>query len=371
MAVDQPPRLRRIVDAVGPYPIRPALLASAMGSISLMVTLVPTTKYWWQVDFFGTAIGTSLLVAGVVAAWAVVGRAWQRRHGVHWGSYLLFILLMATTVPLVRTFYPSAPDLPSGAFGPWPPLIRAVVAMFILNMLINLATRRLQAQVDATQEALDIAREQQLQILTADEDARRQISSLLHDRVQAELIAVCLELRGVAERLPEAEQAALDPLIQRLETLRSLDLRNVARSLSPDLDAVDLQTAIEELAVPFDASLLVNVFIDDSIDRHRYELGQSLLLACFRIVEQGLLNVAAHAHASRVDIRIWCDRDLVRVSVLDDGIGLPPEPVRGLGSVIITTWVRAMDGDWKYGQRDGSPGTELLAELHTAASVTV
>lgn len=371
IAVDQPSRLRRVVAAIGPYPIRPALLASAMGSISLIVTLVPTTKYWWQVDFFGTAIGTSLLVAGVTAIWALFGKAWQQRHGVHWGSYVVFIVLMATTVPLVRTFYPSAPDLPSGALGPGPPMLRATIAMFLINMLINLATRRLQAQVDATEEALEIAREQQLQLLTADEETRRQISSLLHDRVQAELIAVCLELRGVAQRLPDAEQTAMNPLVQRLETLRSLDLRNAARSLSPDLDAVDLQTAIEDLAVPFDATLLVNVDVDASIDRQRHELGQSLLLACYRIVEQGLLNVAAHAHASRVDVRISCDREVVRVSVLDDGIGIRPDAPRGLGSVVITTWVRAMEGDWRYRQRDEGPGTELLAELRAAASIPV
>ena len=368
---DQPTRVRRLIRALGPYPIRPALLAGTMGAVSLLVTLVPTTTYWWQSGLVGGALVTSLLVAGGTAAWAALGKAWQRRHGVRWASYVVFILLMATTVPLVRLYYPSAPDLPSGNFGLFPPFFRAGVAMFLINMVLSLATRRMQEQVDATHEALTIAREQQLQLLTADEDARRQISSLLHDRVQAELIAVCLEMRGVAQRLPLAEQAALDPLIQRLETLRSLDLPNAARSLSPDLDAVDLQTAIEELAMPFEASLLVEVDVDASIDEHRHALGQSLLLACYRVVEQGLLNVAAHARASRVGIQLSCDRDVVRVRVVDDGIGLRPDAPRGLGSVVITTWVRAMDGTWAYRQRQDGAGTELFAELRSAASVIV
>lgn len=361
-------RPRRIIDAIGPHPIRPALLATTMGSVSLLVTLVPSTKYWWQFDFFGSVLVTSLLVAGGIAAWALLGKAWQQRHGVHWGSYIVFILIMATTVPFVRLYYPSAPNLPSGNLGLFPPFFRAVVAMFLINMLLSLATRRVQAQVDATREALEIAREQQLQILTADEDARRQISSLLHDRVQAELIAVCLEMRGVAQGLPPSEQAAINPLIQRLETLRSLDLRNAARSLSPDLDAVDLQTAIEDLAMPFEASLLVDVEVDAAIDRHRHELGRSLMLACYRIVEQGLLNVAAHARASRVDVKLVCAGDVVRVSVADDGIGLRPNASRGLGSVVITTWVRAMEGTWSYREREGG-GTELVAELHATPSI--
>lgn len=364
-------RAQRLISAIGPHPIRPGLLASTMGVLSILITLVPSTTYWWQSDFVGGIVVTSLLIAGGIGAWALLGQAWQRRHGVHWPSYFSFILLMATTVPIVRLYYPSAPDLPTGSLGIVPPYVRAAIGLLLINMLISLTTRRLQDQVDATQEALEIAREQQLQLLTADEGARRQISSLLHDRVQAELIAVCLEMRRVSQRLPGTEQSTLDPLIQRLETLRSLDLRNAARSLSPDLDAVDLQTAIEELAMPFEASLLVMVDVDASIDERRHQLGQSLLLACYRIVEQGLLNIAAHAQASRVEVRVWRDEDRVRISVVDDGVGLQPDAPRGLGSVVITTWVRAMHGDWRYRERQDERGTELLVALRGGAVITV
>ena len=368
---NRPTVANRILSAIGPYPIRPILLSGTVGILALLLMLVPATAYWWKLDTSFAAILTSALIAGGTWVWAVIGRAWQGRHGVHWGSYLFFLVLAGIAAALVRTFYPWAPDLPSEGLGVGPAFVRAVSAMLLVNMLIGIATRRVQDQVDATQQALEIAREQQLLILTADEDARRQISSLLHDRVQAELIAVCMEMRGVVQLVPEAERSSLHPLIQRLETLRTLDLRNVARSLSPDLDSVDLQTAVEDLAMPFEASLFVNVDIDTSIDEDRHELGESLLLACYRIVEQGLLNIAAHAQASEVDIRVWRDLDMVRVSVVDDGIGLQEDRPRGLGSVVITTWVRAMQGNWRYQAREGTKGTELSAELHVAASITV
>lgn len=370
----QPTGVHRIFRAFGPYPIRPALLAGTVGILALLLMLVPATAYWWKSESSLAAIVTSVLIAGGTWVLALLGRAWQRRHGVHWASYLLILVLAGIVAALVRTYYPWAPDLPSEDLGVGPAFVRAVSAMLLVNMMIGITTRRLQDQVDATQEALEIAREQQLLILTADEEARRQISSLLHDRVQAELIAVCMEMRGVVHLLPVTEQSKLHPLIQRLETLRSLDLRNAARSLSPDLDAVDLQTAIEDLAMPFEASLLIVVNVDESIDENRHELGESLLLACYRIVEQGLLNVAAHAQASRVDIRVARDPerelDVVRVSVVDDGIGLQEDPPRGLGSVVITTWVRAMHGNWRYKARKGAKGTELSAELHVAVSIT-
>lgn len=365
--------VQRILKVFGPYPIRPALLAGTVGTLALLVMLVPATAYWWKSDTSLAAIITSALIAAVAWVCALLGQAWQRRHGVHWGSYLSFLVLAGSAAALVRTYYPGAPDLPSEGLGVGPAFIRSVSAMLLVNMLIGIATRRVQDQVDATQEALEIAREQQLLILTADEDARRQISSLLHDRVQAELIAVSMEMRSVVQLLPVTEQSSLLPLIQRLETLRSLDLRNVARSLSPDLDSVDLQTAIEDLAMPFEASMLIVVDVDSRIDEYRHELGESLLLACYRIVEQGLLNVAAHARASRVEIRVSRDLDMVRVSVVDDGIGLQDDRPRGLGSVVITTWVRAMHGDWRYKAHEGTKGTELSAELRvtpvTATSI--
>ena len=372
-SIDWKTQLRRIFNSFGPFPLRPALLASSVGVVALLVMLVPATGYWWTSDVSLAALVTSALIAGVTCAWALLGRAWQRRHGVHWGGYLAFLLLAGITAALVRTYFPGAPYLPSEGLGVGPAFARSVLAMLLVNMLIGIATRRVQEQVVATQEALEIAREQQVLILTADEDARRQISSLLHDRVQAELIAVSMEMRSVVQGLQIAEQSSLNPLIQRLETLRSLDLRNAARALSPDLDAVDLQTAIEDLAMPFEASMLVVVDVDSSIDEHRHELGESLLLACYRIVEQGLLNVAAHAQAARVDIRVSRDLDIVRVSVVDDGIGLQEDRPRGLGSVVITTWVRAMQGNWRYKAREGTKGTDLSAELRvtpvTATSI--
>jgi signal transduction histidine kinase len=365
--------MQRILRAFGPYPIRPVLLAGTVGTIALVVMLAPATEHWWQSEVSLSALATSVFIAAGTWGGALLGQAWQRRHGVHWGSYLSFLVLAGIAVGLVRTYFPWAPVLPSEALGAGPTVVRAIFAMLFVNMLIGIATRRVQDQADATQQALEIAREQQLLILTSDEEARRQISSLLHDRVQAELIAVSMEMRSAVHLLPADEQAMLHPLIQRLETLRSLDLRNAARALSPDLDAVDLQTAIEDLVMPFEASMLIVVDVDRSIDEHRHELGESLLLACYRIVEQGLLNVAAHARASKVDIRISHDLDILRVSVVDDGIGLQDNRPRGLGSVVITTWVRAMQGDWQYKAREGTSGTELVAELRvtpvTATSI--
>jgi signal transduction histidine kinase len=368
-SIDWKAQLRRFFKFFGPFPLRPALLGSTVGVVALLIMLVPATDYWWTSDVSLAALVTSALITGVTYACALLGRAWQRRHGVHWGGYLAFLLLAGITAALVRAFYPGAPDLPSEGLGVGPAFVRAILAMLLVNMLIGIATRRVQEQVDATQEALELAREQQLLILTADEDARRQISSLLHDRVQAELITVSMELRSVVKGLPGAAQSSLDLLIQRLETLRSLDLRNAARALSPDLDAVDLQTAIEDLAMPFEASMRIAVKVDSSIDEHRHELGESLLLACYRIVEQGLLNVAAHAHASRVNIRVCRDLDMVRVSVVDDGIGLLEDRPRGLGSVVITTWVRAMQGKWQYRAAEATNGTELVAELRVTPAI--
>jgi signal transduction histidine kinase len=52
------------------------------------------------------------------------------------------------------------------------------------------------------------------------------------------------------------------------------------------------------------------------------ELPEPAAIAVFRIFQEMLSNVGRHAKASRLDIRIEA-RDVLRISVRDDGIGAP------------------------------------------------
>jgi signal transduction histidine kinase len=57
-------------------------------------------------------------------------------------------------------------------------------------------------------------------------------------------------------------------------------------------------------------------------------------IALFRILQESLRNVARHARASRVTIKVRADRGERAVSlfVADDGVGISPDRLRTLGS---------------------------------------
>lgn len=354
-------RLRAGLRVVGPWPIRPALLTFFTFMIYLTFQAgAAGGEPLLSPHMMRTAVLPGVLLGLPVFSIAWLGRAWQDRHGVHWPSYLLVIALLTAVAPLGRRFDIVPTDVVGGVSNVTS-VFRFAGTYMLTNAVAGLVVRRLERQISATEEALDIARRQQVQILTADEEARRQASLLLHDRVQAGLIITCLELRQLSKELPSASAAKLRPLIEQLETIRSIDVRRAARALSPNLKDIDFQTAVEELVLPYETSFQVDITIDPEIDRSRGRIDPQVLLAAYRVIDQALLNTAAHAQAHHVSISFVRTVDGLEAKVVDDGVGLPQAPVRGLGSTIVTTWMRATGGSWTMESPRSGGGTTVTA----------
>ena len=302
------------------------------------------------------------LLTLAIYAIASMAKAWQRRHGVHWGAYLVSILAISVTFPMSRAIGLVPPEFPTDPLHVFGLFVRALMIFTFIITLIGIALGRLDEQIAATQSALEIAREQQVQILTADEEARRQASLLLHDKVQAGLITACLELRSLSRRLPDAERGELQSMISRLEAMRSIDVRSAARVLSPNLNDIDFATALEELSTQYDSAFQVDLEVDPELDLRSNSRNPQVLLAAYRIIEQALLNAAAHAQAEHVIVAVRRTPSGCDLQVHDDGVGWPPTAVRGLGSTIMTTWTRAMHGTWSV--RPGADGRGTVISAH-------
>ncbi len=360
----EPVQQRRWWWVLGPWPIRPVLLTIVYGMFFLAyIAGFYREQGLVEGEVLASGLIPGLVLAAIVLVLALAGRKWQDARGVHWPSYLVLLIILSLVGPAARAigFLPS--ELPSS-----PPLIagasaRSFIVVFIICTVIGTVVNRLERQIAATQEALDVAREQQVQILTADEEARRQASLVLHDRVQAGLIATCLELRELSRRLPDPEQAQMQPLIDRLESLRSIDVRRAARALSPNLVDVDFRTAVEELAIQYETVFRVDLEIDPALDRASDGRDPQMLLAAYRIIDQSLLNAAAHAQATAVAIAVVQTPAGCVVRIADDGVGPPLDPARGLGSTIMTAWTRASNGSWTMERGANGRGTIVTATL--------
>ena len=152
------------------------------------------------------------------------------------------------------------------------------------------------------------------------EDERRHIARELHDELGQRLSALKMELAS----LPPAEcddtwRARASEMIDMVDQTVSA-VRRIAKDLRPAmLDDLGLNAAIEALAR--DTERRLGVTIELQLDDIDDTLDEQASTALYRIVQESLTNVARHARASRVQIRLREQADQVYLTVHDDGVG--------------------------------------------------
>jgi two-component system, NarL family, sensor histidine kinase UhpB len=164
-------------------------------------------------------------------------------------------------------------------------------------------------------------RESARRTLTVQEAERRRIARELHDEVGQTLTGVMLQVEGLAASIPQELRRQLEEL---RETARhgTEEVRRIARRLRPEaLEELGLQSALGALATAFGAQLRIEV-------TRRLETGVPLSeeqeLVVYRVAQEALTNVARHAEATRVELRLEHRDDRTVLTVRDDGRGLPP-----------------------------------------------
>lgn len=191
------------------------------------------------------------------------------------------------------------------------------------------------AELAATQDALAEKAEQLRQMLVGErrieERTRARVAHDLHDGVQQLIIGALFELQAarqmargggepgfVGERL-----AAAQTLLRALET----EMRAAIYNLRPvALDEHGLAAALRESAAAFRRATGVDCAV--TINGQAARLGEDTELAVFRIAQEALNNVEAHAGAQRVLIRLGFEPDLLTLEVIDDGRGFELAGVR-------------------------------------------
>jgi signal transduction histidine kinase len=158
-------------------------------------------------------------------------------------------------------------------------------------------------------------------IITAADQTRQRIERDLHDGAQQRLVSLALRLRAVqAEAPPDSGKLAaqLDSLVN--EATSALDqLRELARGIHPVVLAEGgLPAALEALALRSTVPVELNVAVEG-------RWPEQVEIAAYYVVSEALTNVAKHAEASVVQIRVdTVERggtDALRVEVRDDGRG--------------------------------------------------
>jgi two-component system sensor histidine kinase UhpB len=164
-------------------------------------------------------------------------------------------------------------------------------------------------------------RESARQALRVLEGERSRIARELHDEVGQTLTGVMLQVEGLAARIPDDLHEQLDEL---RETARrgTEEVRRIARQLRPEaLEDLGLQSALAALATAFGEQAHIRV---DRRLEPALPLTEEQELVVYRVAQEALTNVARHAGATYVDLRLERIGDAFRLLVRDDGRGLAP-----------------------------------------------
>src|SRR5918995_3243067 len=164
-------------------------------------------------------------------------------------------------------------------------------------------------------------RESARQALRVLEDERSRIARELHDEVGQTLTGVMLQVEGLAAKIPEELQEQLDEL---RETARSgtEEVRRIARQLRPEaLEDLGLQSALAALATAFGEQ--AHVPVDRYLEPPQLPLSEEQELVIYRVAQEAMTNVARHAQAKTVELRLERTGDEVVLTVRDDGRGIP------------------------------------------------
>jgi two-component system, NarL family, sensor histidine kinase UhpB len=190
----------------------------------------------------------------------------------------------------------------------------------------NLMLDTIQADARRLEEYSIRLRELSDQVLLAQEDERRRLARELHDQTGQELSTLLLGLklfRDAAAR-PTPDLPALRTQATELAELArsTLDgVRTLALELRPRmLDDLGLATALRAYAEEWSARARVPV--DFTADLGDMKLPSNTEIAVYRLVQEALVNVAKHADASRVNVRVERRNGELLAEVRDNGRGM-------------------------------------------------
>lgn len=213
------------------------------------------------------------------------------------------------------------------------------------------------------------------EIIVAHEDERKRISRELHDVVVQTLTGINVRLAALKK------DAALNTknldrniaLTQRLVE-KSVDIvHQFARELRPAvLDDLGLIAALQSFMNTFTRQTGVRTRLAAfaGVD----QLDQARRTVLFRVAQEALTNVAKHAKASRVDVRIQKLPRLIRMELQDDGKSFRVATVhsnvgKGLGLIGMRERLEMVGGTFAIQSTPGK-GTLIVAEIPLNASQT-
>ncbi len=167
------------------------------------------------------------------------------------------------------------------------------------------------------------------QLINSQEDERQRLSRELHDSLGQSLGAIKYSLERVAALLNNTDQG--DPAQEITAIIDSIgraiqETRSIAVSLRPPvLDDIGTASAIGWLCQNF-AATYSDICFHFEIGVADSDIPKELATPAYRITQEALNNIVKHSGAAKVDFAARLSDDVLRIEVVDDGVGFDNRP---------------------------------------------
>ena len=209
-------------------------------------------------------------------------------------------------------------------------------------------------------------------VVEAQEKERRRLARELHDQAGQALMVLQLGLARLEQAAdsPQAKAQAASLHSLAVETMEKI--RNLALDLRPAaLDELGLALALQEFIRDF--SHRVGISMELNVSELDGRLPPETEVALFRVIQEGLTNVAKHSRATRAWVSLKPDSTKLEVTVEDNGVGFNVAEVlgcsgrRALGLFGIQERVSLLGGSSQIQAQPGK-GTKLVISVPLAGN---
>ena len=275
---------------------------------------------WFTLTFVASPSGIHW---GAVAVMLVVGFA---------GSVLINAAVLALALQPLHALEKTVDKVATGDLS-----ARAQRVLFRDPDVERLADT-LNSMLDVLQQHRQLLQKMSEQVLNAQEDERKRIARELHDETAQALTALLIRLKILEKARSDADMRGQIEELREVTAQTLEAVRKLAVELRPaTLDDLGLLAALEAYTESYRSRMPVGVtFRADGFEDRDGRLPPQIELVLYRVVQEALTNVAKHADAHDIRVRLSRRKGEVVATVADDGQGFNVEDMmrsreRGLG----------------------------------------
>lgn len=204
-------------------------------------------------------------------------------------------------------------------------------------------------------------------LIHAQEQERSRIGRELHDHINQMLgiLTIKIDQLRADHGTPPKTADALDDLRRHANDV-SADVHRLSHRLhSSTLDYLGLAPALQKLVSEF--SQRHDIALSFSHAALPPSLPSEVALCLFRIVEEGLSNIAKHSHARAAQVHVTGEPDGIHLMVQDAGVGFDSTALqqKGLGFVSMQERLRVLRGTVRI---DSAPSRGTRIEVWIPAA---